>query len=72
MQSSEYYDYLQKAGEYALKARVEPDPLTRRALEEASGEYLRRAALANTEKQRIDRADALRLPRAPREANRPC
>jgi hypothetical protein len=48
MQSSEYYDYLQKAGEYALKARGEPDPLTRRALEEASGEYLRRAALANT------------------------
>ena len=53
MQSSEYYDYLQKAGEYALKARDEPDPLTRRALEEASGEYLRRAALANTEKQRM-------------------
>jgi hypothetical protein len=53
MQSAEYYDYLQKAGETALKARVELDPLTKRVLEEVSSEYLRRAALANTEKQRM-------------------
>jgi hypothetical protein len=53
MQSAEYYTYLQKAGEYALKAREEPDPSTKRALEEASSEYLRRAALANSEKQRM-------------------
>jgi len=53
MQSAEYYTYLQKAGECALKARGEPDPSTIRALEQASSEYLRRAALANTEKQRM-------------------
>jgi hypothetical protein len=53
MQSAEYYTYLQKAGECALKALEEPDPSTKRALEEASSEYLRRAALANTEKQRM-------------------
>jgi hypothetical protein len=53
MQSAEYYTYLQKAGECALKAREEPDPSTKRALEQASSEYLRRAALANTEKQRM-------------------
>jgi hypothetical protein len=50
MQSAEYYAYLQKAGDYALKAREESDPSTRHALEEASREYLRRAALANAEK----------------------
>jgi hypothetical protein len=53
MQSAEYYAYLQKAGEYALKAREEPEPLTKRALEAVSNEYLRRAALAHTEKQRV-------------------
>ena len=53
MQFAEYYAYLQKAGEYALKAREEADPSTKRTLELASSEYLRRAALANTEKQRI-------------------
>jgi hypothetical protein len=53
MQSAEYYIYLQKAGEYALKAREEPDPWKRRALEETSTEYLRRAALANKENQQM-------------------
>ena len=53
MQTTEYYAYLQKAGECALKARGEPDPSAKRALEEASSEYLRRAALANAEKQRM-------------------
>ena len=53
MQSAEYYAHLRKAGEYALKAREEADPSTKRTLEEASSEYLRRAALANTEKQRM-------------------
>jgi hypothetical protein len=53
MRSVEYYTYLQKAGECALKALEEPDPSTKRALEQASSEYLRRAALANTEKQRM-------------------
>jgi hypothetical protein len=52
VQSAEYFAYLQKAGEYALKAREESEPSTKRGLEEASKEYLRRAALANTEKQR--------------------
>jgi hypothetical protein len=53
MPSAEYYTLLQKAGEYALKAREEPDPSAKRALEQASSEYLRRAALANPEKQRM-------------------
>jgi hypothetical protein len=53
MQSAKYYAYLHKAGEFALKAREEPDPSTKRALEQASNEFLRRAALANTEKQRM-------------------
>jgi hypothetical protein len=51
MQSAEYYAYLQKAGECALKARGEPDPSAKRVLEEASREYLRQAALANTAQQ---------------------
>jgi hypothetical protein len=51
MQSPQYYACLQKAGELALRAREEPDPPTKRALEEASREYLRRAALVNTDKQ---------------------
>jgi hypothetical protein len=53
MQTAEYYACLQKAGEFALKAREERDPWWKRALEEASAEYLRRAALTNGEKQRI-------------------
>ena len=53
MQSAEYYAYLQKAGEYALKAREEADPSTKRILESTSSEYLRRAALAKPEKQRM-------------------
>jgi hypothetical protein len=53
VQSAEYYAYLQKAGEYALRAREVSEPSTKRALEEASSEYLRRAALANAEKQRM-------------------
>jgi hypothetical protein len=53
MPSAEYYTLLQKAGEYALKAREESDPSAKRALEQASSEYLRRAALVNTEKQRM-------------------
>jgi hypothetical protein len=52
-QSAEYYAYLQKAGECALKARGETDPSARRILEEASNEYLRRAALENKENQRM-------------------
>jgi hypothetical protein len=53
MQSAEYYTLLQKAGECALKAREEPNPSARCAMEQASSEYLRRAALANTGKQRM-------------------
>jgi hypothetical protein len=53
MQSAEYYTLLQKAGEYALKACEELDPSAKRAMEQASSEYLRRAALANVEKQRL-------------------
>ena len=53
MQSAEYYAFLQKAGEYALKAREEPDPSTKCALEAVSREYLRRAALINSERQRV-------------------
>jgi hypothetical protein len=53
MQSAEYYAYLQKAGECALKARGETDPSTKRAWEEASSEYLRRAALANKDQPRM-------------------
>jgi hypothetical protein len=53
MQSAEYYAHLHKADEYARKAKVEPDPQTRRALEAVSREYLRRAAEVATEKQTI-------------------
>jgi hypothetical protein len=33
MHAAEYYACLQKAGEFALKAREERDPLSKRALE---------------------------------------